>query len=43
MNGTTDNVFDIVIMGAGPVGQTVAGRVRGAELEVAVVEQELRE
>jgi pyruvate/2-oxoglutarate dehydrogenase complex dihydrolipoamide dehydrogenase (E3) component len=41
MNGTTDNVFDVIIMGAGPVGQTVADRVRGAELTVAVVEQEL--
>jgi pyruvate/2-oxoglutarate dehydrogenase complex dihydrolipoamide dehydrogenase (E3) component len=41
MNGTTDNVFDVIIMGAGPVGKTVADRVRAAELKVAVVEQEL--
>lgn len=33
--------FDAVVLGAGPVGQNVADRVRAAGLSVAVVEREL--
>src|ERR1700694_3673015 len=35
------NVYDMVVLGAGPVGQNVADRVRAAGLSVAVVEREL--
>ncbi|WP_431231452.1 dihydrolipoyl dehydrogenase family protein [Mycolicibacterium psychrotolerans] len=37
----TENVYDVVVIGAGPVGQTAADRCRAAGLTVAVVEQEL--
>src|SRR5690242_4295127 len=33
--------FDVIVLGAGPVGQTVAARTRAAGLSVAVVEREL--
>lgn len=33
--------FDVIVLGAGPVGENVADRVRAAGLEVAVVEHEL--
>lgn len=33
--------YDVVVLGAGPVGQTVAERTRSAGLTVAVVEREL--
>ncbi|MDX3757992.1 NAD(P)/FAD-dependent oxidoreductase [Streptomyces sp. AK02-04a] len=36
--GTT---YDVVVLGAGPVGQNVADRARAASLSVAVVEREL--
>ncbi|MBO0834030.1 MAG: NAD(P)/FAD-dependent oxidoreductase, partial [Actinobacteria bacterium] len=36
-----ENAYDVVVIGAGPIGQTVAGRTRAAGLTVAVVEQEL--
>ena len=35
------NVYDVVVIGAGPVGYTLADRVRAAGLSVAVVEREL--
>jgi pyruvate/2-oxoglutarate dehydrogenase complex dihydrolipoamide dehydrogenase (E3) component len=35
------DVYDVVILGAGPVGQTLAERARAAGLSVAVVEREL--
>lgn len=34
-------VYDVVVLGAGPVGQNVAARVRAGGLTVAVVEREL--
>src|SRR3954452_3798504 len=37
----TDDAYDLIVLGAGPVGQTVAGRARAAGLTVAVVEREL--
>lgn len=37
----TENVYDVIVIGAGPVGQTAADRCRAANLSVAVVEQEL--
>jgi dihydrolipoamide dehydrogenase len=33
--------YDVIVLGAGPVGQNVAGRARAAGLTVAVVEREL--
>ena len=33
--------YDVVVIGAGPVGQSVVERVRAAGLSVAVVEREL--
>ena len=35
------NEFDVIVIGAGPVGQTLAARARAAGLSVAVVEREL--
>ena len=36
-----DGAYDVVVLGAGPVGQTVAARARAAALSVALVEREL--
>lgn len=36
-----DNVCDVIVIGAGPIGQDVADRVRSARLTVVVVEREL--
>jgi len=36
-----DRVYDVIVLGAGPVGQTVAARTRSAGLSVALVEREL--
>src|SRR5712671_4398800 len=36
-----ENGYDVVVIGAGPVGQSVAERTCAAGLRVAVVEQEL--
>jgi pyruvate/2-oxoglutarate dehydrogenase complex dihydrolipoamide dehydrogenase (E3) component len=38
---TAQEAYDVIVVGAGPVGQNVADRVRAAGLEVAVVEREL--
>jgi pyruvate/2-oxoglutarate dehydrogenase complex dihydrolipoamide dehydrogenase (E3) component len=35
------HLYDVIVIGAGPVGQNVADRARAADLRVAVVEQEL--
>ncbi|SRX93610.1 putative oxidoreductase [Mycobacterium tuberculosis H37Rv] [Mycobacterium shimoidei] len=37
----TYDTYDVVVLGAGPVGQNVADRARAAGLSVAVVEREL--
>ncbi|MBV9321294.1 MAG: NAD(P)/FAD-dependent oxidoreductase [Mycobacterium sp.] len=37
----TDNSYDVIVLGAGPVGQNVADRARSADLSVAMVEREL--
>jgi dihydrolipoamide dehydrogenase len=37
----SENTYDVIVLGAGPVGQTVTERVRAAGLSVAVVEREL--
>jgi pyruvate/2-oxoglutarate dehydrogenase complex dihydrolipoamide dehydrogenase (E3) component len=36
-----ENVYDVIVIGAGPVGYTLAAQVRAAGLTVAVVEREL--
>jgi pyruvate/2-oxoglutarate dehydrogenase complex dihydrolipoamide dehydrogenase (E3) component len=38
---TPKNSYDVIVVGAGPVGQNVAARARAAGLSVAVVEREL--
>jgi len=38
MSGPAGNVYDVIVVGMGPVGQTVAGRACAAGLSVAVVE-----
>ena len=38
---TGGEAYDVVVVGAGPVGQTVAARARSAGLSVALVEREL--
>jgi pyruvate/2-oxoglutarate dehydrogenase complex dihydrolipoamide dehydrogenase (E3) component len=37
----TENVYDVIVIGTGPIGQTVADRARAARLSVAAVEREL--
>jgi pyruvate/2-oxoglutarate dehydrogenase complex dihydrolipoamide dehydrogenase (E3) component len=38
---TTEHTYDVVVLGAGPVGQNAAERARAAGLSVAMVEREL--
>jgi dihydrolipoamide dehydrogenase len=38
---TPDTTFDVIVIGAGPIGQSVAARARAGGLSVAVVEKEL--
>jgi pyruvate/2-oxoglutarate dehydrogenase complex dihydrolipoamide dehydrogenase (E3) component len=37
----TESTYDVVVIGTGPIGQTVADRARAAGLSVAAVEREL--
>ena len=41
MSGPAENVYDVIVIGAGPVGYTVTGRARAAGPSVAAVELEL--
>jgi pyruvate/2-oxoglutarate dehydrogenase complex dihydrolipoamide dehydrogenase (E3) component len=41
MSGSADSVYDVIVVGTGPIGQTVAQRARAAGLSVAAVEREL--
>jgi dihydrolipoamide dehydrogenase len=41
MTETDPNAYDVVVLGAGPVGENVADRTRAAGLSTAVVESEL--
>jgi pyruvate/2-oxoglutarate dehydrogenase complex dihydrolipoamide dehydrogenase (E3) component len=41
MSGSAQNVYDVIVIGAGPVGYTVIDRTRAAGLSVAAVEREL--
>src|SRR3954469_23423798 len=36
-----DQEFDVIVIGAGPAGETVSGRCAAAGLDVAIVEREL--
>ena len=38
---SADATYDVIVIGAGPIGQSVAARARGGGLSVAVVEREL--
>jgi dihydrolipoamide dehydrogenase len=37
----SENTYDVIVIGTGPIGQTVADRARAAGLSVAAVEREL--
>jgi len=39
--GIAEHTYDVVVLGAGPVGQNAAERARAARLSVAMVEREL--
>ena len=41
MSGPADDPYDVIVIGADPIGQTVADRARAAGLSVAAVEREL--
>jgi pyruvate/2-oxoglutarate dehydrogenase complex dihydrolipoamide dehydrogenase (E3) component len=41
MSGPAENLYDVIVIGAGPVEYTVAARARAAGLSVAAVEREL--
>ena len=41
MSGPVGNGYDVIVIGTGPVGYTVAARARAAGLSVAAVEREL--
>ncbi|MEV7792108.1 NAD(P)/FAD-dependent oxidoreductase [Streptomyces sp. NPDC087512] len=41
MTETESNAYDVVVIGAGPVGENVADRTRAAGLSTAIVESEL--
>ena len=40
-SATAENTYDVIVIGAGPIGLTLAERARAADLSVAVVEREL--
>jgi dihydrolipoamide dehydrogenase len=40
-NGPAQDTYDVIVLGAGPVGQVLTERARAAGLSVAVVEREL--
>jgi pyruvate/2-oxoglutarate dehydrogenase complex dihydrolipoamide dehydrogenase (E3) component len=39
MSDRAENVHDVIVIGAGPIGYTVADRARAAGLSVAAVER----
>jgi pyruvate/2-oxoglutarate dehydrogenase complex dihydrolipoamide dehydrogenase (E3) component len=41
MDDDLGDIYDVIVLGAGPVGQNVAARTRAAGLSVAIVEREL--
>jgi pyruvate/2-oxoglutarate dehydrogenase complex dihydrolipoamide dehydrogenase (E3) component len=41
MSGLAESLYDVIVIGTGPIGQTVADRARVAGLSVAAVEREL--
>jgi pyruvate/2-oxoglutarate dehydrogenase complex dihydrolipoamide dehydrogenase (E3) component len=41
MSGPAESVYDVIVVGMGPIGETVAERARAAGLNVAAVEREL--
>ena len=41
MSGPTESLYDVIVIGTGPIGRTVADRARAAGLSVAAVEREL--
>src|SRR5215467_4485558 len=41
MSGPAESVYDVIVVGMGPIGESVADRARAAGLSVAAVEREL--
>jgi pyruvate/2-oxoglutarate dehydrogenase complex dihydrolipoamide dehydrogenase (E3) component len=41
MSGLADSAYDVIVVGTGPIGKTLAERARSAGLSVAAVEREL--
>jgi len=41
MSGPAEALYDVIVIGTGPVGQTVTDRAHAAGLSVAAVEREL--
>jgi len=41
MSGSAESVYDVIVVGMGPIGESVADRARAAALSVAAVEREL--
>src|SRR5215468_7124251 len=41
MSGPAESVYDVIVVGMGPIGESVADRARAAGLSVAAVERDL--
>src|SRR5690348_2223595 len=41
MSESAENAYDVIVIGMGPIGETLADRARSARLSVAAIEREL--